>query len=693
MSAYISGPNVSAASPAASATILLNGSTIARIGFGHIAPEFPIQVGRLAPVLVKPAHVPMTPLFSPSALIFPVSSSYCLADHWQLGVVLKGATWPIDRVGIIARFAPAAASLGTDNPLVYVFAIGFTCALLFGTHALFDAVFKNYGPLCLLLTLGLFVCALLTHDEWDFPVWLRFVDLAALGHASPANMWGGTPLWPLGVSVLAPILSSFFTLTGNSSQEVSALVLKLAMALATAGNAYWLCRMADARLRRYLFPVLLLSPYALYELAGGYRELFAGSFFLLGASLALRGRFTFAALAFAAAASISESLAPLLFLPAALRVAGGGFGGRTLALAVVDIVAGVGPIVAQWLFLVPHGVVAATLATRVVAAYRFGGGSWLSTLDGFGILPTWAGTHSTTIMIVLAALLATPLLARIGRDVFANSGANSERTKRVFGNFLGLVAVFFLAYPGVDPSTWYTLWIVTAFYFIRFEQSVRFPLFLSIVQAVAFYAILGIGDFANVTYIMPSNESLLGVLGKPMLVCVMAVNLAILALYVSRIGAGSIPFFGRGSTWFMLLFFGAVGAGSIKLYPIDTFFCSSVAIVLLIVFTRLGRFEGYGRNPRRLGALDFLGIASTIVAGAFGGTQNQAATLVAFVAVLLGVSFGFGTCDLIMVLAGTLLVGTQYGFGWVSIAGYIVVSLLAVASIGKALAVARFRNA
>jgi hypothetical protein len=279
------------------------------------------------------------------------------------------------------------------------------------------------------------------------------------------------------------------------------------------------------------------------------------------------------------------------------------------------------------------------------------------------------------------------------RDVFPSNESGPVRTKRIFGDFLGLVAVFFLAYRGIDPSTWYALWIVTAFYFIRFERSVRFPLFLSIVQAAAFYAILGIGDFANATYVLPSNESLLGVLGKPMLVCVLAVNLTVLALYLSRIGLRSIPFFGRGSTWFMLLFFGALGAGSIELFPIDTFFCSAVSLVLLILFARLARLERFGRNPARFAALDFIAIASTIVAGAFGGTQNQAATLVAFVAVLLGVAFGFGTCDLVMALAATLLVGTQYGFGWISIAGYIVVSLLAIASIAKALSVARLRNA
>jgi hypothetical protein len=253
--------------------------------------------------------------------------------------------------------------------------------------------------------------------------------------------------------------------------------------------------------------------------------------------------------------------------------------------------------------------------------------------------------------------------------------------------------VFFLAYRGIDPSTWYALWIVTALYFIRFERSIRFPLFLSMVAAVAFYAILGIGDFANATYILPSNESLLGVLGKPMLVCVLAVNLTTFALYLSLAGLDRVPFFGRGSTWFSVLFLGALGAGSIELYPIDIFFCSSVAFVLVLLFARLARLERHGREPARLASFDFLGIAIAMVAGAFGGTQNQAATLVAFVGVLLGISFGFGTCDLIMALAGTLLVGTQYGFGWVSIAGYIVVSLLAVGSIAKALSFVGFRNA
>jgi hypothetical protein len=692
MRAYVSGPNVSAASRRAVATIDVNGATVARIRFGSIVPEFPIEKGRFDPSNARPARVPMTPLFNPPALIFPLDARFCSADHWQLRVVLKDAIWPIDRVGIVARFSPSPAALTARNPLAYALAFALFCALVLATHALFDAVHKAYGAFALLLTLGIFACALVTHDEWDFPVWLRFVDLAAFGHANPADMWGGTPLWPLGVALLSPILSSIYGATGNGSQEVTALFLKLAMALAASTNAYVLCRLARPALRNFLFPIFLLSPYALYEIAGGYREVFAGSLFLLGASLALRRRFTIAALAFACATSISESLVPLIFLPAALRLAGSNRTARVVGLAILDITAGIGPLVLQWLFLIPHSVIATTLGARVVAAYRFGGGSWLSTLDGFGILPPWAASHSTAVMATIAAMLALPLVARLARDVFARSDALVRREQRVFGAFLGLIAVVFLAYRGIDPSTWYALWVVAAFYFLYFERSVRFPIILSMVQAVAFYAILGIGDFANATYVLPSNQSLLGVLGRPMLVSVLTVNLMILALYISRVSGNAVPFFGRGATWFLGLYFAAIGAGAIQFYPIDVVFCGSVSVLLLFAFQRLASLENTGLE-RRHEPLDFIGIVSAIVTGAAGGRLNQAATLVAFVATLLGVAFGFGMCDIVLTVGGTLLVATQYGFGWVSIAGYIALSLLALSSIERVLRVVRLRKA
>jgi hypothetical protein len=692
MTVYVGKPKLSGADASASARIELNGTPVALIRFGTIVPDFPIVLGRLAPAGVKPVRIPMTPLFSPSALAFPVSSSFCQADRWRIQVDVRGAIWAIDRVGIVARFSPSHAALAAENVGVVCLAIAVAAVLLLGTHLLFNAVFTSYGPTMLLSTLGIFVCALVTHDEWDFPVWLRFVDLVAFGHASPANMWGGSPLWPLCVGLLGPILSTVYAATGDGSQQIAALFLKLAMALAACGNAFFLCRGASRALRRFLFPILLLSPYVLYELAGGYREIFAGSFFLLGASLAWQGRFTYAALALAAAASISETLVPLVFLPAALRLATGPIGRRSIAFATLDVLAGIAPLAFQWLVLIPQAVVTTALSTRVTAAYRFGGGSWFSTLDGFGLLPAWVGTRSTSVMLGIFILLGAPLVIRIVRTIFTSEASSTLRRQRIFGGFLGLVAVIFLGYRGIDPSTWYALWVVAAFYFSRFEPANPLPFVLSVVQAVAFYAILGIGDFANSTYVMPDNESLLGVLGKPMLVSVLAVNLTVLTLYISQAAGDAVPLFGRGSTWFFLVFLGAAGAAAVKMYPVDIVFCSCVAILLVIAFKRFMELDER-RVRRRSNVLDYVGIASLIVVGAGAGTQNQAASLVAFIAMLLGFSYGFGMCDLVLALSGTLLLGTQYGYGWVSIAGYIVLSLVAVTVIGKALAFSRLRKA
>ncbi len=683
MSVYVVGPELSGADTHAYAQIELNGSPVARIAFRGRSPEFAVQPRRLAPAGVSPQSVPMTPLFNPKGLVFPVAAAFCRADRWNVRVRLSHARWAIARVGIVATFAPAATALAPTTA-TYVLALVVAGALLFGTHRLFNAVARAYGPLALGLTLLIFLCAVVTHDEWDFPVWLRFTDLIAFGHASPANMWGGSPLWPLGLGILAPLLSASYGLTGNGSHEITALFLKLAMSLATCGNAYVLSRVAPPALRRFVFPIILLSPAALYELGGGYREVFAGSLFLLGAVLSLRSRYLWSAVAFSFAASISESLIPLVFLPATLRLGIRGLDARNLTRAVLDVVAGLAPIALEWLFLIPHSVVATTLTTRVSAAYRFGGGSWLSTLDGFFKLPTWVGAHSTIITVALLAAFAAPLGILLIRYLFSKRVPAPVQEKRIFAAFAGLVAAFFLAYRGVDPSTWYAFWIVVAFYLIRFESTSPFALLLSALQAVAFYAILGIGDFANATYVMPQNQSLIGVLGKPMLIAVAAVNLATLAFYVSIVLEDTSLLFGRGSLWFLMLFFGAAATSAVKFYPSDMLICSCVAGLVLVAFWRLLRLNFHANPPHRRPLLDYIGLLGAIALGVTAGLGNPGADLAGAIALLLGLSYGFKLCDIVLATCGILFVGVQYGFGWFSIAGYVVLSLLAVASVRKA---------
>ena len=94
--------------------------------------------------------------------------------------------------------------------------------------------------------------------------------------------------------------------------------------------------------------------------------------------------------------------------------------------------------------------------------------------------------------------------------------------------------------------------------------------------------------------------------------------------------------------------------------------------------------NAHANPPHRRPLLDYIGLFSVIALGVTGGMGNTAAGLVGAVAVLLGLSYGFKLCDIVLATCGILLVGVQYGFGWVSLAGYVVLSLLAVASVRKA---------
>ncbi|MBD5635385.1 MAG: hypothetical protein IAI49_12980 [Candidatus Eremiobacteraeota bacterium] len=678
MQAYVVGPDLLGSKRAARATLTLDGERIAEIAFRGRAPDFPVEEGRIAPVGLKPAAIAMTPLYNPYGLVFPVSPRFCQAKRWDVGIMLRDARWSIERVGIIAHYTPVTSDRGTQGTLNFWLAIASLVLLIVAIHALFDAIFRRFGPYALLLTLVVFLAALVTHDEWDFLAWLRITDLVAFGHGNPAYMWAGSPLWAFMLAGPAPILSAFYARSGDGSQEVTALVLKLAMALAACTNAYLLVRSAPKRARGFFFPVLLLSPFALYELGGGYRELFAGSFALAGCALCLRRRYTFAAVAFALAASITESLLPLVLLPMTLRIGER----RNVWRAAIDALAGVAPLALEWAFLVPHSVATMTVSARITDAYRFGGGSWYSALDGFGLLPAWVGTHSLLVVVVLFAALCAPLAIRLVLDL--RSATNPEGLqRRIFGAFLGFVVAFFLAYRGVDPSTWYALLVIVTFYFLRFDAFNPLPILLTTLQAFAFYTILGIGDFANWTYLAPQNRSLLGVLGQPVLISVLTVNATVLALYVSLLRANTSLLFGRGSVWFLTLFCASAMTSAIRMYPIDLFFCGSVTLLTIVLFGRLSHVRESSFQWQRLKVVDYIGLAASIVAGTAGGTHYGAASIVGFVGFALGLTYGFGLCDIVLTAAGSLLLGAQTGYGWVSIGGWIALSLLALVALSR----------
>jgi len=691
MQLYVAGIKASGTGHRARADILLNGEIVERIRFGGASAAYPAtEAGRTPPANLLPAQIPMTPAFAPYAMVVPLAEHACNATRWDVGVALFGARWEIDRVGLIATYVPAREALLPQNGITWLLAALVIAGLLLGTYLLFATIARNYGIAALSLTLAVCAVAPLTHDEWDFPAWLRMVDFAAIAHDNPAVMWGGLPLWPGLLALIAPVVSASYAIFGSGNQEQAALALKVAMALAACFNAYAIANAAPHGLRRLLFPALLLAPLGLYEVTAGYRELFAGSLALVGLGLTQRRRLTWAALAFAAAASISESLVPLVLLPASLRITSRDPNRIVVLRALGDAAAGVLPLAVEWIFIAGNGAAALAVSTRLTAAYRLGGGSWLGALEGLDLLPADSALRSPWFGAALLLALSTPLVVTL----IGMRHSEVRTQERTCGVFLGLVSAIFLSYRGIDPSTWYALFVITAWYFARFQAYHPLPHVLAIAGGVAFYAILGVTDFANATYVLPHNASLLGLMKRPSFLAILVVNLIIMSLYASAVGIARGRLFGRASTWIVMLYLGSVATIATNDGVSEFLLCAAASVAIAAFLIRLDRLRDE-HGTRRTAVIDYSGLIVSIAGGAIAGTRNASAMMISSAGLFFGLSRGLGLCDVVLIFGAQALLGSQYGFGWVSIAGNVALSLIALFALytGYAYATRSFSDA
>ena len=659
--------------------VLINGRRIDTIRFARaVDGSFPYAPNALRPAGVDVSSIELSPLDRAHALTAPLDRSFCSARQWTITIEATKARWSIDRVGLIARFTPVREALLGSFAADGVVAAMVLFAIVAGAGFVLTGVAARYGFVGLASASALLALAPLGHDQWDFPIWLRFTDIVAIGHASPAGMWFGTPLWAFLPAIFAPVLTASNASFGNESPDLVAVLLKGTMALAAIFNAMMVASFAPRSVRNVLFTIALAAPIALYQVGAGYREVFAMAFVLVGLRGAFERRYVVATFAIAAGASISESLLPLVLFPAALTVASpdspeplGRRAARGLALAV----AGLGVVAIQWLTLLPKDVATYAVSNRVMS-YRFGGGSWYSGFEAFGILPDWVGRHSFAVVLVLFALFSAWPAFNAVRAVAARApGLHAT----IFRAFVAVVAAFFMSYRGIDPNTWYVLFLVSAVYFARYDPTNPFPLVLGTVCGAAFYAIVGLGDFVNWTFLWPHDVGLLGILGRPVYALVLTVNGLFVAFYLAMTTNGRIALFSRRSSSFVLLFAAAIANAAIRDYATDVIFCTaamaiSSATIWLMLDARKAR--GFGTRVERIG-LSTTGYATTIVAGAAYGAANAAAGLVASTAMLVAFDAGFGTVDIVLVAGATSLLAVQHGFGPYSIFGWIAISLVA----------------
>ncbi len=678
---YFTGANPRGLAADARADVSLDGNHIRTIAFGKRTIDYAVGAKELAPSNITPSEVYLTPINRQFGLIFDTGSSYChKARMWRVGLALHHVDWNIQRVGAIVSYDPIRPSIASAAPLI-AFAAIVLIALVLAQHVLLTFVQRAYGSTALVVVVAIACVACLTHDEWDYAVWLRFIDLAAFGRGDPAFMWAGSPLWPFVPSALfGPVLVASYALTGNASYEIPSLFLKLFMALALTANAYAISRCTVAKWQRFVFFTTLLAPVGLYEVGGGYREIFAASFAIAGLIATMRSKYVVAGVLMALGTSISESLAPLILFPMAVALTDRR--PRYVSRAISSGLVAIGVLGIEWFALIPHRFAANAVVTRV-QAYRYGGASIFAVLDHYGLLPNWVASHSLALVAGLFTLLAGPIVALLVATIARARGTHEENFASVLRYFIALVVALFLAYRGIDPNDWYPLFAMLAFYFVRFEPQNPFALLVGVLPGIAFYTILGIGDFVNWSYFLPVDRGLLGTLGAPTFVMIGTVNLTLIAYYIATIVGDMRILFSRGTAFYLAIFVAATATAASKEYPIDVVFCAASIVAIGIAFYRLLRTYPSTLPSRGFSTIRFVGLATIVVAAAFAasgfnaaGAGGAAAAIAAFAAVLYGTRYGYGLCDIVLAACSLWILGEQDRFGWVSISGWIGLTIL-----------------
>ncbi len=683
---YIIGPNARGLAADARADVSLDGVRVRTIAFGKRNIDYIVGSDERAPSNITPSEIYLTPINRQFGLLFDIGSTDCQhVRTWRVGLTLHHVTWNVERVGAVVSYAPNRPSIASAAPFIALAAI-VLIALILAQHVLLVFVQRAYGPVALAAVVAIACVACLTHDEWDYAVWLRFIDLAAFGHGNPAFMWAGSPLWPFVPSALfGPVLVASYALTGNASYEVPSLFLKLFMALALAANAYVISRCAIPESRRFVFFTTLLAPVGLYEVGGGYREIFAASFALAGLIATMRSKYVVAATLMALGTSISESLAPLLLFPMAVALTDRR--PRFVSRAISSGVVAIGVLGFEWLALIPHRFAANAVVTRV-QAYRYGGASIFAVLDRYGLLPNWVASHSLALVAGLFAAFAAPIVALLIVTIARASGIFEQNFAAVLRFFIALVVALFLAYRGIDPNDWYPLFAMLAFYFVRFEPSNPYALLIGVLPGIAFYTILGFGDFVNWSYFLPVDRGLLGTLGAPTFVMIGTVNLTLIAFYIATLAGNMRILFSRGTAFYLAIFVAAMATAASQEYPIDAVLCTASIVAIGIAFYRLLRTYAMTVPDGGFSKIRFIGLATIVVAAAFAasgfnaaGAGGAAAAIAAFAAVLYGTRYGYGLCDIVLAACSLWILGEQDRFGWVSISGWIALTILLIGAL------------
>jgi hypothetical protein len=351
------------------------------------------------------------------------------------------------------------------------------------------------GLVALVATAATLPVALLTQDPWDLRVWQQLLDIVAFGGGSPVYAWTGTPLWAFLPGVLAPIVAAWNDVVGQVPQIVDIVTLKIALWIAFAYVATQLAGLAPPTWRRPVLFVWLISPFSLYLISWGVRDLASTALALLAIRQCMTKRLILGTLTFAAAASIDEYFVPLLVLPGLVyiltreRSTASLVKGCSLALLAFAVIA------VQWIALGPR-YASSVLSFRL--GVTFMDTTWQFLLQSMGMLPAFVVNNQQILFIVLYVCLCSPFLARLVRLTIASGVFTAEHAVAIALRPLsGCVGAFFLSYGQADFQEWFGLMALLQVVSFRRTRMCWLVFAFLLIAGLDLYAHVGFREFLS----------------------------------------------------------------------------------------------------------------------------------------------------------------------------------------------------
>jgi hypothetical protein len=682
MSVAIVGVGLTSPDERGTADILVNGEPIERLTFSSARRGlYPFAGSRLVPANAVPQLIELVPLDAEYGFLVPVPQRYCSAHTISIGVRVRGASWTIAHAGVVLDYTPAPFS--TRRGAIFV-ALG-TALIALGIFCLYAILHRMsaLGTASVAATTILLMFAPLTHDQWDFRLWAGFGEFAVFGGGDPATLWYGSPLWTFVPSLFSAMTAAMFVSTGHGSLASTSLFMKVGMGLAYCYTAYQIAARAPAKARKYTALVALLVPVGLFELAGGYRELFAAALAVTSLSAAVNRRLVFSTILSVAAASISEEFLPLTLLAASISLASARPVGARFRTAVILAAVAVVLFLAEWQLLIPHDIAAHALGYRFGRA-PLGGASWAGALQSLNVLPGWLPVQSPLFgAFVLVALAVFPTI-RLWKILFrANTADDAERSNQIVGIFVAYVAAFLLAFRGTDPNLWYSMTAIALWYFAFANPFNPFPLLLGAIEGLSFYATVGFREFVNQAYLWPVDRGVVGTLSTLRFVFDLMTCGLLLAFLIAMSLGNTRRLFSRKTPLLGLVFFASALASANDDLFID-------ALILIASTILVGRaLAGYVRRDSEVaGEIDprASGVQVVLFAilGAHFGLLSGLAAFAAAALCVFAARNHLHWCDVILGGGAIATIGSQSGAGVISRLGDVLLIVLLIGVIFNA---------